>query len=75
MNRNFDVRVEAMFPIFDKKIKQLLRSIFELQYSDTTKAREINKEQNNHYSKSNKTNLVRSQTDLHDFLRSQQKSK
>lgn len=75
MNRNFDVRVEAMFPIFDKKIKQQLRSIFELQFSDTTKAREINKEQNNHYRKTSNKHQVRSQTDLHDLIRNQQKSK
>jgi polyphosphate kinase len=41
MTRNLDVRVEAMTPIYDSKLKQELIDYLELQWSDNQKSRKI----------------------------------
>src|SRR5690606_13947548 len=49
MTRNIDHRVEVGFPILDPKIKKEIRDIIAIQLMDNTKAREINKANNNKY--------------------------
>lgn len=49
MLRNLDMRVEVAVPIYDLKVKKEIKDILILQWADNTKARIINKEQNNAY--------------------------
>ncbi|MEX2581284.1 MAG: polyphosphate kinase 1 [Verrucomicrobiales bacterium] len=47
--RNFDTRVETIFPICDKKLKGQLLDYFEIQWRDNTKARLLDHDLKNHY--------------------------
>ncbi len=47
MNRNLDHRIEVAFPIYDKEIREELRHIMNIQLADNTKARVLNKRQDN----------------------------
>jgi len=49
MTRNLDFRVEASAPIFDPEIKKEIKDIINIQLKDNTKARIINRVQNNRY--------------------------
>lgn len=49
MVRNLDKRIEVTTPIFDKKIQQQIRMIFETQWKDNVKARRIDGLQSNKY--------------------------
>jgi len=49
MTRNIDHRSEVAVPIYDKDIQKELKEIFEIQWSDNTKARILNSKQDNHY--------------------------
>ena len=66
MVRNLDRRVEVAVPIYSKSIKEELKQFMEIQFADNTKARIINKEQNNKYVKrSRSSDLKRSQDELY----------
>ncbi len=67
MLRNLDMRVEVAIPILDTKIKKEIKSILELQLKDNTKARIINKENNNMY-KLNDEPALRSQYQTYSLL-------
>ncbi len=49
MTRNLSRRIEVAFPILDPEIQQELREVFELQWSDTARARRIDIEGRNAY--------------------------
>jgi polyphosphate kinase len=49
MPRNLDYRVEVAWPVLDEGLRQELRDILELQWQDNTKARVLNRAQNNRY--------------------------
>ncbi len=68
MVRNLDMRAEVAFPIYDIDLKQEIKHMLELQWKDNTKARVINKEQNNLY-KPIRGNAHRSQLEIYQFLR------
>ncbi len=68
MTRNLDHRVEVTCPIFDKNIRNEIRQIFEIQWSDNIKARKIDAGLTNKFVKSgNKT--VHSQIEVYNYLR------
>jgi polyphosphate kinase len=69
MTRNFDKRVEVGCPIYDKKLQQRIVDIFEIQWSDNTKSRVIDCEQNNNYKTRGNKRKVRSQTAIYDYIR------
>lgn len=64
MIRNLDMRVEVAVPILDKNIKKEIKEILNLQWNDNTKARIINKENNNAY-KINNLQAHRSQQEIY----------
>ena len=70
MFRNFDQRNETAVPIYDNKIKKELRTLLEIQLSDNTKARIIDKNQSNSY-KSNTDSFkkVRAQDDIYNYFK------
>jgi polyphosphate kinase len=41
MTRNLDRRVEVAAPVLDKNLRKELKIFFEIQWSDTTKARNL----------------------------------
>lgn len=69
MTRNIDKRVEVGCPIYDPELKQRITDIFELQWSDTTKARIIDKEQSNIYKPRGNKRKIRSQFAIYDMIK------
>ena len=68
--RNFNRRIEVVFPIYNEKIKSELETIIEMQWRDTVKARVIEKNNRNPYRRREKeTPLHRAQTDIYEYLK------
>ncbi len=70
MPRNFDTRVETIFPVYDKKLKHQLGEYFNIQWNDTTKARLLDRNLENRYRKANRDKPARAQFDIETYLRS-----
>jgi polyphosphate kinase len=68
MTRNIDGRVEVACPIYDLRLQQRITDIFEIQWSDTTKARIIDKNQENKYKPRGNRRKIQSQIAVHDYL-------
>ena len=68
MTRNIEHRIEVTCPVFDKSIKNEMKQIFELQWSDNVKARKLDASLSNEFVKSGKK-PVRSQTEVYNFLK------
>jgi polyphosphate kinase len=72
MFRNFDQRSETAVPIYDNRIKKELKTLLNLQLTDNTKARIIDKEQNNNYKfASAGTKKVRAQDEIYNYFKNQ----
>ena len=67
MTRNIDHRIEVTCPVFDKNLKNELKQIFEIQWSDNVKARKLDPALSNKFVK-NGPECVRSQKDVYDFI-------
>jgi polyphosphate kinase len=67
MPRNLDYRLEITCPIFDKSIKNDIKSIFDIQWSDNVKARVYDEKQSNHFFSDGKK-TCRSQVEVYDYL-------
>lgn len=68
MTRNLDHRSEVAVPIFNKEIQRQMRDIIEIQLRDNTKARLINRKQDNKYKTGNGKFKVRAQEDIYKYL-------
>ncbi len=68
MKRNIDHRVEVGVPIYDTRLKRQIIDIFNIQMSDNTKTRIIDKKQTNPYVSSTKKRKIRSQIAIHRYL-------
>lgn len=68
MTRNIDHRVEVGVPIHDPLLKQQIIDILNLQLSDNTKARRINRTQSNPYVEPQSSRRIRSQIAIHQYL-------
>jgi polyphosphate kinase len=66
MTRNLDHRIEVASPVFSPELKEEIRKIFEIQWSDNVKARIINDQQNNPY-RPHTHPPVRAQLVIYDF--------
>ena len=69
MTRNIDRRVEVGCPIYQSDLKQVIRDVMEIQWSDTTKARIIDKDQSNQYKPRGNKRKIRSQLAIYDYLK------
>lgn len=69
MSRNIDRRVEVCFPILDPEIRREIRDIIDIQLRDNTKAREINKQNNNRYLGARRKIKHRAQEDIYYYLK------
>jgi len=68
MTRNIDHRIEVTCPVFDKNIKNELKNIFEIQWSDNIKARKLNPALSNKFVKSG-NKIVHSQVEVYEYLK------
>ena len=70
MTRNLDRRVEVVCPIYDESLKDELRQFLDIQLKDNTKAREINRNQDNTYLKPGPGEKpVRTQFDFYEYMK------
>ncbi len=69
MPRNFDTRVEAIFPVLDRRLRRELIDYFNLQWRDSTKARILDRHLSNEYRRPKKGRRYRAQFDIEDYLR------
>lgn len=71
MQRNLEFRSEVAVPVYDKNIQKELKEILEIQWRDNTKARIINKDQDNSYRNGESKNKNRCQDDIYKYLKQQ----
>ncbi len=77
MPRNFDTRVETIFPVYEEKLRQQLLEYFHIQWSDNTKARILDRNLENRYRSASasgsgkKEKKRRAQFDTETYLREQ----
>ena len=68
MTRNIEHRIEVTCPIFDKSIKNELKEIFEIQWSDNLKARILDSTLSNQFVKPGK-NVIQSQYEVYNYIK------
>ena len=68
MTRNIEHRIEVTCPIFDKSIKNEMKEIFEIQWSDNVKARIFDENQSNIFVKHGK-DIIQSQIEVHNYIK------
>ncbi|QQL50936.1 polyphosphate kinase 1 [Mucilaginibacter ginkgonis] len=69
MTRNIDNRVEVGFPIYDEKLKQVVKDIIKIQLADNTKARILSGDGANKYKKTKDEEPHRSQIEIYNYLK------
>lgn len=69
MTRNIDYRIEAGVMLLDPRLKQRVMDIIELQFSDTVKARYIDKDLSNRYVPRGNKRKLRSQLAIYHYLK------
>jgi len=67
MTRNIEHRIEVTCPVFDRNIRNELKQIFEIQWSDNVKARKLDPTLSNRFVKPGKKN-IRSQEEVYNFI-------
>jgi len=67
MTRNIEHRIEVTCPVFDRNIRNELKEIFEIQWSDDVKGRKLDPALSNSYVKPGKR-PVRSQTEVYCYV-------
>ncbi|MBL7814562.1 MAG: polyphosphate kinase 1 [Saprospiraceae bacterium] len=68
MTRNLSHRVETSFPIYDAKLRQIIRQVIDYQLNDNVKARILNEEQDNSYRKDESEIAVRAQIETYYYF-------
>ncbi len=68
MKRNLKKRIEVVFPIYDKEIKEQINKSIQLQLSDNVKAVTLDEDMNN-IPVASKGKRVRSQNDFYTYLK------
>ncbi len=69
MQRNLDYRIEVTCPIYDKKIKEELWTMLQIQLNDNCKSRIISRENPNQYRKTTTEKPVRSQVEIYNYFK------
>lgn len=69
MTRNIDHRIEVSTPIRDERLKKRIIDIFNIQLTDTVKARVIDKTMSNRYVERGNRKKIRSQIAIYDYLK------
>lgn len=73
MTRNIDHRIEVATPIREERLKQRIIDIINIHFTDTVKARWIDKEMSNNYVERGNRKKVRSQIAIYDYLKNIEK--
>lgn len=73
MTRNLDRRVEVGVPILDKSIQKTLKDFFNIQWSDNVKARVTDIDGKNNYVQYNSGEKIRSQIELYNYYKENNK--
>lgn len=73
MTRNIDHRIEVAAPIRDERLKQRIIDIVNIHFTDTVKARWIDKEMSNAYVPRGNRKKRRSQVAIYDYLKQVEK--
>ncbi|HHF3173168.1 TPA: polyphosphate kinase 1 [Vibrio alginolyticus] len=73
MTRNIDHRIEVAVPVRDPRLKQRIIDITNIHFTDTVKARLIDKEMSNAYVPRGNRKKVRSQIAIYDYLKNVEK--
>ena len=73
MTRNIDHRIEVAVPIRDERLKQRIQDIIDIQFTDTVKARRIDKDQSNTYVPRGNRKKIRSQVAIYNYLKQVEK--
>jgi polyphosphate kinase len=68
MTRNIEHRIEVTCPVFDKSLRNELKEIFEIQWSDNVKARKLEASLSNKFVK-NEKKQVQSQKEVYNFVK------
>ncbi|RIB41461.1 RNA degradosome polyphosphate kinase, partial [Escherichia coli] len=74
MTRNIDYRIEVATPLLDPRLKQRVLDIIDILFSDTVKARYIDKELSNRYVPRGNRRKVRAQLAIYDYIKSLEQS-
>ncbi len=75
MYRNLDLRNEIAVPVYDKKIREKLKKIIDIQWHDNTKARILNDKQDNKYKPALPgEKKVRAQDEIYNYFKSRIKA-
>lgn len=69
MTRNIDHRIEVGAPIRDERLKQRIIDIINIHFTDTVKARWIDKEMSNSYVARGNRKKIRSQVAIYDYIK------
>lgn len=69
MTRNIDHRIEVTVPVRDPRLKQRIIDIINIHFTDTVKARWIDKEMSNRYVARGNRKKLRSQVAIYDYLK------
>ncbi len=69
MTRNLSNRVETAFPIYDKKLKTIIKDIIDIQLKDNVKARILNAQLDNRYKKDDSDFAIRAQTETYYYCK------
>ncbi|ACY83928.1 polyphosphate kinase 1 [Edwardsiella piscicida] len=69
MTRNIDYRIEVAVSLLDPLLRQRVLDLLELQFSDTVKARYLDRELSNRYVPRGNRRKVRSQLAIYDYIR------
>ncbi len=69
MTRNIDYRIEVAVALLDPRLKQRVLDLLAIQFSDTVKARIIDKELSNRYVPRGNRRKVRAQVAIYEYLK------
>jgi polyphosphate kinase len=69
MTRNIDYRIEVAVALLDPRLKQRILDLLAIQFSDTVKARYIDKDLSNRYVPRGNRRKVRAQAAIYDYLK------
>lgn len=73
MTRNIDHRIEVATPVRDERLKRRIIDILDIHFTDTVKARLIDKEMSNTYVSRGNKKKIRSQVAIYDYIKSVEK--
>jgi polyphosphate kinase len=68
MTRNIEHRIEVTCPVFDKNLRNELKRIFEIEWSDNVKARKLDAALSNKFAKPGEE-IIRSQVEVYNYLK------